>query len=271
MGNLDNEWRQRRKQELRELKAQTQPSMPTETAKPVDVVDCACVIHGDAYSWTYVEKLYNMIGRNLNQPFRFHVYTEAKRTVPAPWIKHELEPWPGFEGSKRAWWHKIQLFNPAYHSGPMLYFDLDTVIVNSIDWIPQLSTQYFWAIKEFKSLWRPTINTVNSSVMWWDTTKFSRVWQDFAQKNMINIARQYHGDQDYISAKIEAKRRRFFDSNQILSWRWQAHDGGYNFKKRTSNNPGSGTKIDKTCSVLVFHGHPKPHEANDIVIKNHWC
>lgn len=270
MDRHDSEWRQRRKQELRALKAASQPKVVPEKPKTIDVVDCACVIHGDAYSWTYVERLHNMLQRNLTLPIRFHVYTEPKRVVPSNWIKHELEIWPGFDGAKRAWWYKIQLFNPAHHIGPLLYFDLDTVIVNNIDWIPQLPTRYFWAIKEFKSLWRPTINTANSSVMWWDTTNFSSVWQDFTKKNMVNIARQYHGDQDYISARIEPKRRRFFDSNRILSWRWQAHDGGYNFKKRCAISPGTGTKIDSNCSVLVFHGQPKPHQIAEPVITANW-
>jgi hypothetical protein len=270
MDRQDKEWRQQRKQELRALKAAAAPKPQVHSAKSIEVVDCACVIHGDTYSWVYVEKLYSMISRNLKLPFRFHVYTEPNRSVPSPWIKHELELWPGFDGAKRAWWYKIQLFNPAHHVGPLLYFDLDTVIVNNIDWIPQLSTRYFWAIKEFKSLWRPTIDTINSSVMWWNTTDFANVWQDFAKKNIVSIARQYHGDQDYISARIDNKKRKFFDQGRIVSWRWQAHDGGYNFKKRRSNSPNQGTKFDSNCSILVFHGQPKPHEVSDPAVAANW-
>lgn len=265
-------WKEQRKQELRAIKAGLagRPIAVVDPPRLDTTVHCACVIHGNVYTWDYVQRLYNMIQRNLSRPFQLHVYTEPERSVPDPFVKHSLEIWPGFEGPKKAWWYKIQVFNPAHHSGPLLYFDLDTVIVDNIDWITNLSSRYFWAIKEFKYLWRPTINTVNSSVMWWDTKNFSYVWQDFVQKNMVYLARQYRGDQDYISAKIPQKQRRFFDVERIWSWRWQALDGGYNFKRRTSNAPGTGTKIDSQCSVLIFHGQPKPHQVSDPMITQNW-
>ena len=131
-------------------------------------IDCACVIYGDTYSWTYVERLYNMLSRHLSAGVRLHVYTEAERPVPAPMVKHVLTSW-GDLGHKRNWWYKMQLFNTEHHAGPLLYFDLDTVIVQSIDWIVQSNLDYFWAIRDFKYLWRPTDYGVNSSIMWWDT------------------------------------------------------------------------------------------------------
>lgn len=266
--------RKQRKLELRERKAQAQQQKQQQasihTEQNTTHVDCACLIHGDYYSWNYVEKLYSMLTRHLSKPVRFHVYTEPGRTVPAPWIKHSLEIWPGFDGPKRAWWYKLQLFNPAHHQGPLLYFDLDCVIVNNIDWLTQGSVKYFWAIKDFKCLWRPTVTSINSSVMWWDTRNFSIVWDSFAKRNIMSMSRRYHGDQDYISDHVALNKRRFFDSANIESWRWQAHDGGFNFKKKKSLAPGSGTRIASQCSVLVFHGRPKPHETNDPVIAAHW-
>ena len=56
-------------------------------------VDCACLIHGDKYNWSYVDTLYHMICRNVSMDVRFHVYTEASRGVPSPFIKHELIDW----------------------------------------------------------------------------------------------------------------------------------------------------------------------------------
>ena len=70
---------------------------------------------------------------------------------------------------------------------------------------------------------------------------------------------------------IAPEKRQFMDSDRIVSWRWTALDGGMNFKNRTYNRPGRGTILAPSNSVLVFHGDPKPHEADDIVIKKHWC
>ena len=56
-------------------------------------VDCACVIHGKAYDWRYVERLYNMLSRNLDREVRMHVYTEHDRSVPPHMVKHILDDW----------------------------------------------------------------------------------------------------------------------------------------------------------------------------------
>jgi hypothetical protein len=50
-------------------------------------------------------------------------------------VKHILDDW-GISGPKRSWWYKMQLFNPAHFAGNLLYFDLDVVIANQLNWIP---------------------------------------------------------------------------------------------------------------------------------------
>ena len=234
-----------------------------------EIIDCACVIHGEAYSWQYVERLHNMLSRHITPGIRLHVYTEADRPVPAPMIKHELTEWtiarPG-----RSWWYKMQLFNTAHHCGPLLYFDLDTVIVGNLDWIWQQPTEYFWAIRDFKYLWKPTHVGLNSSVMWWDTQRYRHVWDSFVQQDLNQVIQKYRGDQDYISAAIPENQRRMFDANYVQSWRWQCLDGGYNFQRRQHRTPGTGTQFSDTTSILIFHGDPKPENLQDPVILQHW-
>lgn len=232
-------------------------------------IDCACVIHGDAYSWDYVDRLYSMLCRNLSRPVRLHVYTEKDRVVPLPYIKHELEDW-GLVGPKRAWWYKIQLFNPNLYSGPLLYFDLDVVIVRNIDWIWNLSLHQFWTVRDFKYLWRPHHFSINSSIMWFDTAKFKNIWQTFKRQTVHANTLKYRGDQDYLSDMIPESTRRFFDTNQVKSWRWECFDGGYNFEQKRHLIPGEGTKVTEATSVLVFHGKPKPFDISDPLIVQHW-
>jgi hypothetical protein len=185
-------------------------------------------------------------------------------------IKHVLTDW-GIGGPKQSWWYKMQLFNSEHHRGPLLYFDLDTVIVGNIDWIWQLPTAYFWAVRDFKYLWRPTYSGLNSSVMWWDTTKHKQIWDRFTQEDLSKIMRKYHGDQDYISNSVPVNQRRFFDLDRAKSWRWQCVDGGYDFKKKRHFTPGSSTCFSPTTSIVVFHGQPKPDQIMDPVIAQHWC
>ena len=240
-------------------------------ARTDGIIDCACVIHGSGYSWTYVERLYNMLTRQLPQGIRFHVYTEHDRSVPPHMIKHCLMDWPGISGPKRSWWYKMQLFNAEHHSGNLLYFDLDCVIINNISWITQLSTDCFWCIRDFRYLQKTTHSGINSSVMWWNVEKFSHVWTGFEKLDIAQTVKKYHGDQDYIGSVIEYNQRRNFEQAQLQSWRWQVSEGGYNFTSRKPKQPGAVAQIDPAASILVFHGRPKPHECTaDPLIDRFW-
>jgi hypothetical protein len=242
----------------------------TEHLERIETVDCACVIHGSAYSWDYVEKLYNMLERNLVKTIRFHVYTEHDRSVPPHMIKHNLMEWPGVSGPKASWWYKMQLFNTAHHKGPLLYLDLDTVIVRNLDWITELPLGYLWAIKDFRYLWRSHNKSINSSVMWWDTRDLQWVWENFANQDIAYMRKKYHGDQDFLTETIPDRQRRTFDEKYILSYRWQAKDGGFDFQRRQHKIPNSGVRLGNETSLLIFHGSPKPHEVNDKYIMQFW-
>ena len=240
--------------------------MPADNTDPID---CACVIHGDGYTWDYVDRLYNMLCRHLSRPVRLHVYTEADRAVPEHMIKHSIIDW-GFDGPKKSWWYKLQLFNTAYHCGPLLYFDLDIVITKNIDWLCQLNQKHFWALRDFKYLWKSSCTVSNTSVMWWDTEKYAYVWQEAMNQGINSITGKYRGDQDFISAIIPVESRRFVNTDWVKSWRWQCVDGGFNFSSKKYLLPGTGTLLDNDTSILVFHGSPKPHEIADPVVLNHW-
>lgn len=232
-------------------------------------IDCACVIHGSRYDWQYVDRLYSMLCKNLSAEVRMHVYTEHDRSVPAHMIKHALDDW-GIAGPRKSWWYKMQLFNPAHVSGKLLYFDLDVVISNSLNWVIGHSTDYFWAIKDFKHLQNPDVLTLNSSMMWWDTNKFSWIWDKFSKVNLSTAIKKHHGDQDYLATVLNVNQCRFFDNSRVESYRWQCLDGGYDFAKRQHLAPDTGVKIQPTTSVVVFHGNPKPAEVQDPVIQQLW-
>ena len=200
---------------------------------------------------------------------RFHVYTEAERPVPDTMIKHALVQWPGVSGPKRSWWYKLQLFNTQEFSGNLLYFDLDTVITGNLDWIWQLPTDYFWAPKDFQYLYRKNLTKINSSIMWVDNTRWRNLYENIDIDRLKTVGK-YYGDQDYIFENIPQHCIRYLDATRINSWRWQAHDGGWNFTKKSPLSPGQGTQINQNVSVLVFHGDPKPHDVVDSVVRRFW-
>jgi hypothetical protein len=243
--------------------------MDIETGSTFAAVDCACVIHSDGYDWQYVEKLYNMVSRNISKPVRFHVYTEADRAVPDTMIKHVLTEWPGVAGPKQSWWYKMQLFDNTHFSGQLLYFDLDVVITGNLDWILTLSQRNFWAIHDFKRLWKHSSRTINSSVMYFDTKEYQYVWNQFQQQSLTSIMSKYKGDQDFITDTVNPRHLRYFDLDRVLSWRWQIVNDGVN-KHRLLERTTIPIKIPESASILVFHGDPKPHCVNDSVIIKYW-
>ncbi|MCC7346231.1 MAG: hypothetical protein IT538_02430, partial [Variibacter sp.] len=92
----------------------------------------ACVYRsgGRQYTTRYVEVLRNMVSRNLTLPHRFDCLT-AVEDVPCERIPLVMG-WPGF-------FSKIELFRPGLFRGPVLYFDLDTVIHRNIDHLARLA------------------------------------------------------------------------------------------------------------------------------------
>lgn len=234
------------------------------------IVDCACVIHGTAYNWIYVERLYNMLEKHIPQGINLHVYTEHDRSVPPYMIKHCLEDWPGVRGPKKSWWYKMHLFNPAHHQGNILYFDLDCIILDSLAFILEKDPKIFWTIRDFKYLQSSNWTKINSSVMWFNVQEYSWVWDRFLTDGVEKIIKSHHGDQDFIDNVIPKEKKRMLEQYKFQSWRWSAFDGGMNFTTRTGHQPGTGTVINPGVSVLVFHGHPKPHEITDPVVQQLW-
>lgn len=233
-------------------------------------IDCACVIHGAAYDWIYVERLYNMLCRHLHLPVRLHVYTEHDRSVPPHMIKHCLQEWPGISGPKRSWWYKMQLFDPTHFTGDLLYFDLDTVICGDISWCVENSSEDFWTLRDFRYLQKASYQGINSSLMWFNTQRFAWVWQAFCEAGVNLVSRQYAGDQDYLGATIRGAQCRIYESRRVASYRWQLKEGGWDFVRRRPLRPGIETVIPPEVSVINFHGRPKPHQIQDPMIAQHW-
>jgi hypothetical protein len=231
---------------------------------------CACVIHGDRYAWKYVQNLKKMLSRYLSAPVPLHVFTEAHRSVPEDMVKHSLVEWPEVSGTKRAWWYKMQMFDPQHALDRVLYFDLDVVLSGSLDWLLHLPAGQFWAIRDWRRLWKPQWSGINSSMMLWDSSHAPLVWQRFRDLGLSQSLRRYHGDQDLLSEVIPAADMRHFDDDLVKSWRWQIKDGGMDPKTRRYARPGAGSIIKPGTSVMVFHGNPKPHEVSEPVIQQLW-
>lgn len=111
----------------------------------------ACVLKsGGIYDAEWVRKLNAGVAKHLPVDHRFVCLSDVD--VPCERIPLEHD-WPG-------WWAKIELFKL---DGPVLFFDLDTVIVGDLSDIAGLATRTpFAALRDF---YRP--EGIGSGVMAW--------------------------------------------------------------------------------------------------------
>jgi hypothetical protein len=87
----------------------------------------ACVRTGERYGMDYVRKLRNMVSRHLKLDYQMVCLTDQPERCEAVWFVDIGDfKLPG-------WWAKMLLFEPTWRQRePVLFFDLDTVIINDI-------------------------------------------------------------------------------------------------------------------------------------------
>jgi hypothetical protein len=142
--------------------------------------------------------------------------------------------WPG-------WWSKIHLF---LHPGPVLYMDLDTLIVNSLQPLLDAAEQH-----EFIALLNPmdTPSKFGSGLMAWNGD-LRYIYDRFAADPGYHMARcktsQLWGDQGFISE--DCPDPAFWQDlfpDEILSWKVDCKTG-----------------IPHKARVVYFHGQPRPFD-----------
>ena len=89
----------------------------------------ACVLSpGPTYNRSHVDRLEGMVAQHMSQPYKFVCVGDS--------------PFPGY-------WAKISLFQPGRFSGRVIYIDLDSTVIGSLDDLVKLPAP-FTIIKNFK-------------------------------------------------------------------------------------------------------------------------
>ena len=229
------------------------------------MVTVLCVRFGKKYGHDYVVRLRNMVSRHLTVPYEFVCLTDDP--TPIDNVRLIVQRNAGYI---RPWWHKVHMFDPTLElHGRILYFDLDILIHANIDKLILNRTDEFLGIRDFNRKFHPTWNVLNSSAMSWDQGKHSDIWRLFHKD--LSSAQKLHGDQDWIW-KIAKDRIKFWPDEWLMSYKWELRErneltrinGTFQFKN--IRNP----RIPKECSVVVFHGDPKPQDIEDPFVIDNW-
>ncbi|MFC3072360.1 hypothetical protein [Shinella pollutisoli] len=216
------------------------------------MITVACVLKsGGVYTADWVRKLRAGVARHLSTAHRFACLTDMEQEVDAAGVEAISLPelWPG-------WWSKICLWHPSVGlTGRVLYFDLDSIVVGSLDRIASFPHRFTMA-HDF------SVGHACSTAMAWNGD-FSFITEAF-RADPKGIARRYDrmlasekriGDQAFIEDQLLSHGEEILLFDQVAGERSIA-----SYKvDRCQGAPCIG------AAVVAFHGKPKPHE-----IKTGW-
>ena len=191
----------------------------------------ACVLRtGGEYTAEWVVKLFRQVQRHAPGHWRFAVLSDTL-TV-GPWESHILaHNWPG-------WWSKMELFRPGLFDGPVLYLDLDTLVLSSL----AAMEEYTGPLAMLSDFYRPAL--AQSGVMLWNPGPVSNaIWATWMQDHEGWMAR-YPGDGQFLHAHTEPDRLQSLFPGMI---------GSYKADDLAHQKSGH--------ALVCFHGEPKQHNA----------
>lgn len=233
--------------------------------QPVDKKWVVCVKHGAKYSSEYVNKLFNMVKRNLTIDYEFACFTEDPVGINSG-IK--ILPLP--QTSLHGWWNKVSLFDSNIDiTGTILYLDLDVIVFQNIDKLFSYNEGELCIIRDFNRIRVRDYKRINSSVFRFQSGRYHFIYKDFI--NDVSNLKRFHGDQDWIYSQFVKYNTSFsyWPDEWIQSYKWEmrknppmtrdAH-GKRNFL--TKEDP----VVDDENSIAVFHGDPNPNNCQD-----NWC
>lgn len=219
-----------------------------------EIVNIICMKWGTLYGPEYVNRLHNMVEKNLTIPHRFVCFTddaaglnEGIETFPIPPLalppSHAMKPW-----------RKIGLFSPTLGDlkGRTLFLDLDLVIVDNIDCFFEFPGD-FCIIHNWT---HPDRIVGNSSVYRFTVGADSYVY-DTISNDMEGQLAKYRNSQTFLSHTV--KKLTYWPEEWCKSFKKHAVPKGILRYLKTA-------EIPKGAKIVVFHGDPNP----DAALKGEW-
>ena len=215
-------------------------------------VNIICMKWGDKYGPDYVNKLYNMVSKNLTKKFRFICFTENEKGLNN---RIEIFPLPSIKMPKNKperGWRKLSILQKDLNglTGTCLFLDLDIVIVDNIDPIFELSGEFLIAFDKRKK--KSSIG--NSSVFRFEAGAHHDIYENF-NNNSSKILNIFRNEQAYLSDMIVKKGIfQYWPKDWCPSFKYHCVP---NFPLNYFLSP----KIPMGAKIILFHGLPEPAEA----------
>jgi hypothetical protein len=208
-----------------------------------------CMRWGDRFAVDYVNRLYRGVMRNVARPTRFIAFTDdfsgldsgvEPRAIPAIRL-----PAAGLGGSP---WRKLALWSKDIGlEGDFLFLDLDVVVVGGLDVFFDHEPGKLAIIRDWSAR-----DSGNSSAMRVPAGAAPHLVERF-EKDPLGKRRRYSNEQAYLCAESELP---------LTFW---PEDWAPGFKAmmlpRFPRNLFRSVELPPAARLVVFTGHPRPHEA----------
>ena len=178
-----------------------------------------CMKWGDKFGAEYVNRLYGMIARNTSLPFKLICFTDNAKGITNEVECRPLPPMDLPPNIPERGWRKLSLFQKGiFDQGKeILFFDLDVVIVDTIDAL--LTYNQPFAITYDKKRSKRKLEG-NSSVFRFKVDAFSDLYDNFVQ-NFESIRASHRHEQAYLSAWMHEKGLlRFWPREWVASFKY---------------------------------------------------
>jgi ubiquinone/menaquinone biosynthesis C-methylase UbiE len=207
-----------------------------------------CVLKsGGDYDLDYVKRLRNMVNRHTSKNYDFYCFTD---TIIDSSICKSIR----LINNYNRWWSKIELFRKGLiEAKRLVYFDLDTVILDNIENIIE-SNSNFVALKPWNPKNRSNGLCASGMMSWINNGMFNFIYKQFRAVDIVKYSR---GDQEYISHMLNKKNVHpiFFQDEK---------EGIYSYKRNCRRFlPGN-------AKIVCFHGRPRPRDTNVKWVIDNW-
>lgn len=201
---------------------------------------------GGVYDYRYVNATARNIRKHCTMPHEIVCLTDSSQGIT------EVDRIVPLKHNWNKWWGKIELFREDItDASECLFFDLDTVCMDSIDFLWTIDDDKFYGLRDFYRL-----DVLQTGLMRWKPSlKTHRIYSNFVNERMYDLYKN-QGDHEYMGKVIRSSE--FIQDafpNKVVS-----------YKKSLSGI----SKKTITPSIVCFHGEPRPHTIKHTFITDHW-
>jgi len=214
-----------------------------------------CAKWGTKYGTEYVNRLYGMVARNITPPFQFICFTDSTEGI-RPEVKclpmPELRSGP--PARTRGQWRKVTLWKEELYglSGPALFIDLDSVIVDNLD--PYFTYGDPDDVILARNWARPLQRLGQTSVFRFPIGRNGHVLRNF-EANPQGVADQFRYEQHFVTHSI-GSRLKFWPPSWTRHFR--LHCLG-SLPMRYLRQ----ARLPRNARIVTFAGGPNPSDVVD--------